>query len=187
MMMIHPSVHFVARLFTRENVRDRCHNRQVMGSDQCAPHHAWCEAHLVLEAQRQGLVPSRNRHDATDLLSRIPRWIAGYETADQRVSIPGAGLSPRSWTLEDVCFEPEAHRFMNFVCVPIVTASHTRSSGFPKSTSSTCVVQLGIIFSTGFLLEFLLDDGFSLDGFLDDCRFSASILSKQPPDSQVSR
>ena len=61
-----PARHYDIRLFTRKMVRGRCHNQQLLNSDQCAPHHSWREAPPLLGAQRRGLASSRNRHDAAD-------------------------------------------------------------------------------------------------------------------------
>ena len=68
----------------------RCHNQQRMGSNQCAT--SLRKGLPELEAQLRGLAPSRNCHDAADRVKGSWRWIAGYETADQRVSRPDAGL-----------------------------------------------------------------------------------------------
>ena len=36
-MVVHPSRHCESRLFTRKNLRGRCHGQQLLSSDQCAP------------------------------------------------------------------------------------------------------------------------------------------------------
>ena len=64
--VIHPSRHCGIRLFIRKSARGRCHSQQLLSSDQCAPHHSWRKAPPYLGAQRRGLPPSRDRHDASD-------------------------------------------------------------------------------------------------------------------------
>ena len=80
------------------NVCGRCHNQQLLSSDQCAPHQLSGAKHsLSLGAQRRGLAPSRNRHDAADRLVKAAgggsREIRGIRCQGPLL---GSGRSPGS-------------------------------------------------------------------------------------------
>ena len=80
----------------RKNVRGRCHNQGLLCSDQCAPHHFWRTAPSIIGgAQRRGLAPPRNRHDAAERV--VQAAFDGSRDTRHHIPKPGARLSRCSW------------------------------------------------------------------------------------------
>ena len=116
---IHPDTMRSVRPLAKR-VCGRCHNQQLLSSDQCAPHHSWREALPSLGAQRRRLAPSRNRHNA------VGRVVKAAGDGSRDASDPKTRCWAQAVLLaphENPHFVPGAHRFMDFASVPSVLCS----------------------------------------------------------------